>query len=92
MKSQLHNIKFQPKTLSIGKLLVPAGHGRDIEELKIKQEQSSTIQARFIRHTSIILTRQPFFALFKFPSSSWESVKLAITICASTSAVYNTSI
>lgn len=54
--SIIHNIKFQPQTVFKGKLLVSAGHVRDIEELRKKQGQSSIIQARIIRQTSITLT------------------------------------
>ncbi|KAJ8707641.1 hypothetical protein PYW07_011318 [Mythimna separata] len=91
--SVTHNIKFQPQTVFKGKLLVLAGHVRDVEELRTKQGQSSIIHALIIRQTSInsFDGSYPFLALFKFPSSSWESVKLAFTISASILAVYNTT-
>ncbi|KAJ8727162.1 hypothetical protein PYW08_015559 [Mythimna loreyi] len=53
--SVTHNIKFQPQTVFKGKLLVLAGHVRDVEELRTKQGQSSIIHALIIRQTSITL-------------------------------------
>lgn len=48
-----HNIKFQPVTEHKGEELCKAGHVREVEEVRLNNQQRFIIRSRVLRQTSV---------------------------------------